>query len=300
MSEHIPRRINHFQAHEIGMIKFIFIRKGGQPVAWVKNWGIWRTLRAYFPVSLVKTVDLAPDRRYLFVSHPHGVISVGVSTNFLANGNLFAQLFPGIDLRVLTLNVLFRVPFYREYLLAVGLCDASRESVRYNLNRGPGSSVLLVVGGAQEALDAHPGTNDLTLANRKGFVKVRSKKRPNPPSLPWPTTLGMRARTVSPGQIALSEGAALVPVYTFGETDVYRQVSNPHGSRLRYAATRACKRADLGHETRAHHDCPAPGPLVAAPFKTGCKRPCRFQRPSFTGVASSTTKSACCRAAGPW
>ena len=35
--------------------------------------------------------------------------------------------------------------------------------------------VLLVVGGAQEALDAHPGTNDLTLANRKGFVKVRDR-----------------------------------------------------------------------------------------------------------------------------
>jgi len=39
-------------------------------------------------------------------------------------------------------------------------------------------------------------------------------------------------------QIALREGAALVPVYSFGETQVYSQVNNPHGSRLR------CVRSD--------------------------------------------------------
>ena len=139
---------------------------------------MWTTLRAYFPVTLVKTADLDPQRRYLFASHPHGVISVGVSTNFLANGSLFTDLYPGIDLRVHTLRVLFYVPLYREYLLAVGLCDASREALRYNLQRGPGAAALVVIGGAQEALDAHPGTNDLTLAKRKGFVRVRDAPQP--------------------------------------------------------------------------------------------------------------------------
>jgi hypothetical protein len=35
-----------------------------------------------------------------------------------------------------------------------------------------GNAVLLVVGGASEALDAHQGTYDLTLKQRKGFVKL--------------------------------------------------------------------------------------------------------------------------------
>lgn len=37
---------------------------------------------------------------------------------------------------------------------------------------GPGNGVMIVVGGAAESLNAHPGTNDLTLKKRMGFVKV--------------------------------------------------------------------------------------------------------------------------------
>ncbi len=72
------------------------------------------------------------------------------------------------------------------------------------LRRGNGNSVLLVLGGAKESLDAHPGTFDLTLKDRKGFVKI-----------------------------ALMTGASLVPVFGFGETDLYEQVENPQGSKLR-------------------------------------------------------------------
>lgn len=31
-------------------------------------------LRDYFPVELVKTVDLKADRNYLFASFPHGIM----------------------------------------------------------------------------------------------------------------------------------------------------------------------------------------------------------------------------------
>ena len=77
-------------------------------------------------------------------------------------------------------------------------------SYSHNLSMGPGNSICLVLGGAKEALDAHPGTADLTLKNRKGFVKI-----------------------------ALRTGASLVPVFGFGENDIYEQVDNPRGSRLR-------------------------------------------------------------------
>jgi 2-acylglycerol O-acyltransferase 2 len=53
-----------------------------------------------------------------------------------------------------------------------------------------------VVGGAEESLLASPQTNDLLLGKRKGFVKL-----------------------------ALRQGASLVPVFGFGETNVYQNLA---------------------------------------------------------------------------
>lgn len=38
-----------------------------------------------------------------------------------------------------------------------------------------GNALILIVGGAEEALDAVPGKMELTLKNRKGFVKLALK-----------------------------------------------------------------------------------------------------------------------------
>lgn len=56
---------------------------------------------------------------------------------------------------------------------------------------GPGSALTIVVGGAAESLSARPGTADLTLKRRMGFIKL-----------------------------AMRQGADLVPVFSFGENDV--------------------------------------------------------------------------------
>jgi len=61
-----------------------------------------------------------------------------------------------------------------------------------------------VVGGAQESLYSRPGTADLCLLKRKGFVKI-----------------------------ALRAGASLVPIFAFGETDLWDQIPNPEGSIVR-------------------------------------------------------------------
>ena len=105
----------------------------------------------------------------------------------------------------MTLKVNFRIPFYGIYLSWLGVCDASKESCNYILEKSNGNSILLVLGGAKESLDAHP-TNEyrLTLKNRKGFVKI-----------------------------GLTNGASLVPVFSFGENDLYDQLANPPGSRTR-------------------------------------------------------------------
>jgi hypothetical protein len=51
--------------------------------------------------------------------------------------------------------------------------------------------LTIVVGGAAESLSARPGTADLTLKRRMGFIKL-----------------------------AMRQGADLVPVFSFGENDV--------------------------------------------------------------------------------
>lgn len=73
----------------------------------------------------------------------------------------------------------------------MGICSVSKRSCRNILRLGAGNAITIVVGGATESLAAHPGTNDLTLGKRFGFIKV-----------------------------AIREGSSLVPVFSFGENDV--------------------------------------------------------------------------------
>eukprot|EP01101_Sappina_pedata_P002538 TRINITY_DN12771_c0_g1_i1.p1 TRINITY_DN12771_c0_g1~~TRINITY_DN12771_c0_g1_i1.p1 ORF type:complete len:341 (-),score=42.29 TRINITY_DN12771_c0_g1_i1:113-1135(-) len=188
---------------------------GGRKLAFVRSSRFFRWFRDYFPITLVKTSDLPltttdPDtgietpRTYVLGYHPHGIIGVGAMCNFATEATGFGAMFPGLNLRLLTMHSNFKVPFHRELLLSLGVCSVNEESCNHILSLGAGNAIMIVVGGAKEALDAHPGAYTLTLANRKGFVRV-----------------------------ALQNGSSLVPVISFGETDLYEQVENPEGSRLR-------------------------------------------------------------------
>lgn len=154
----------------------------------------WKHLAGYFPISLTRTAKLDPEKNYIFGYHPHGIISVGALCNFGTYATGFDELFPGIDLRLLTLSVNFKFPLYREYFLAMGINDASKESIEYHMSK-KGRSVLLVVGGAAESLETNVSENNLILQDRKGFVKM-----------------------------ALKTGANLVPIFSFGENDIFETV----------------------------------------------------------------------------
>eukprot|EP00884_Botryococcus_braunii_P010435 jgi/Botrbrau1/19393/Bobra.0338s0023.1 len=73
-----------------------------------------------------------------------------------------------------------------------GIMDASRQNCMNILHSGPGQSILLAVGGANESLVSQPKTFDLVLKRRKGFVRI-----------------------------ALRTGASIVPCIAFGETNLY-------------------------------------------------------------------------------
>ncbi|KAK3335512.1 diacylglycerol acyltransferase-domain-containing protein [Cercophora scortea] len=182
---------------------------------------IWKFFGDYFPAKLHKTHDLPPTRKYIFGYHPHGIISHGAFAAFGTEALSFSDKFPGITNTLLTLDSNFRIPLYRDYILAAGIRSVSKDSITNILTRGGpndegmGRAVTIVVGGARESLEAYPGTMRLVLGERKGFVKM-----------------------------AIRTGADLVPVLAFGENDLYDQVSpktHPSLHRLQMFALRTLK-----------------------------------------------------------
>lgn len=147
--------------------------KGGRYFPFFRRMTIWKHYVDFFPLNLIKTHDLDPSKNYLIGCHPHGVMAFGTSGNFASEGTGFSKLFPGVIAHLMTLNIQFKIPVYREWLMAMGICPASKESISHILtNMGPGHSCVIVVGGAAEALEARPGNYKLVLKNRKGFIKL--------------------------------------------------------------------------------------------------------------------------------
>ncbi|XP_042201488.1 2-acylglycerol O-acyltransferase 2 [Callorhinchus milii] len=178
---------------------------GGRRSQWIRNWTVWKYFQSYFPITLLKTAELSPRHNYLFGFHPHGVLVAGAFGNFCTEATGFSRLFPGLTPHLLMLPFWFRVPFYREYIMCGGLVSSDKQSATHILSRpGGGQVAVLAVGGPPEALDARPGALTLQLLHRKGFVKL-----------------------------ALKHGAHLVPVFSFGENELFDQVPNPQGSWLR-------------------------------------------------------------------
>uniref|UniRef100_A0A670XWM7 Acyltransferase n=1 Tax=Pseudonaja textilis TaxID=8673 RepID=A0A670XWM7_PSETE len=184
--------------------------QGGRRFSCVRNCTLWRYMKDYFPITLVKTVDLDPCKNYLFGFHPHGILVAGAFVNFCTEATGFSKLFPGLTPHMMMLNLWFRAPFFRDYLMSGGLIPSDKESGSYLLRKKEGGNIVIIaVGGAQEALDARPGAYTLLLKNRKGFVRT-----------------------------------ALVPVFSFGENELFDQVENPKGSWLRW--TQECLQKIMG------------------------------------------------------
>lgn len=86
-----------------------------------KFWLTFDCVREYFPVRLIKTAELDPQRNYLMPTFPHGIFPQGIFWNFFTNTNNVIEIFPGIDFRCILMELMLRFPFAREYFLAMGL-----------------------------------------------------------------------------------------------------------------------------------------------------------------------------------
>uniref|UniRef100_A0A0N4Z0L4 Acyltransferase n=1 Tax=Parastrongyloides trichosuri TaxID=131310 RepID=A0A0N4Z0L4_PARTI len=185
-------------------------KTGGSRKSWMRNCILWKWMANYFPIKLHKTAELRSDRNYIIGCHPHGILSFGHFLNFATESTGFSEMFPGIVPSLVTLPSQFLIPFRREIVKWTGSISSDVESIQHTLEHpGGGRAACIVIGGAEEALDAKPDTNDLILSRRKGFCRL-----------------------------ALKNGASLVPLYNFGENKLYNQVTNEKGGRLRAFQTK--------------------------------------------------------------
>ncbi|XP_070699440.1 2-acylglycerol O-acyltransferase 3b isoform X1 [Pempheris klunzingeri] len=176
--------------------------RGGRRTKFLRKWRVWEHLRDFFPIKLVKTAELNPNKNYVLGCHPHGIMSAGAFTCFSTESCGFIEAFPGVRATLAILAGLFRIPLFREYIMAAGLCPVSKPSLAHLLSKsGKGNAVVIVIGGAAESLASSPGVNTVVMRQRKGFVRV-----------------------------ALEFGADLVPVYSFGENELFQQVIFSEGS----------------------------------------------------------------------
>jgi 2-acylglycerol O-acyltransferase 2 len=199
-----PQLLPFALAYLIYMILDPAPEMGGRKQMWLRRLSLWTFMRDYFPIRLVKTAELDPSKNYVFGYHPHGIIGMGAWVNFATEANHFSEVFTGIDIHLLTLVTNFNMPLIRDLLISLGICSVSRRSCDNILTKAPGSSLMIVVGGAHEAVNAKPNTNDLVIKKRLGFIKL-----------------------------ALRTGSPLVPVFSFGENDLWDQLDNSKGTLLR-------------------------------------------------------------------
>lgn len=216
---------------------------GSRTNHWFKQLSFWKSLAQSHKLKLVKTAELPSDKRYIFALHPHAILPYGGALNLLTSANDFKTSFPGIDIRGAVASFCFYIPVYRDVFLSLGMCDVSRFSVKDLLEQHK-FSVMLVPGGAREALLSASDGIAVFLRDRKGFVRL-----------------------------ALETGSPLVPVLSFGEAQRFKTMKGSHSVldwlqnqiRLTYGITLPLLLPSL---PSLHHPIVT---VVGAPIETGEK-----------------------------
>jgi len=158
---------------------------------------LWRRCLPVFfdvrPFHIEDPEKLSACKQYILAVHPHGVLSLDHLLTVAGFDAGFERIAPQARRSALSAGVLFKIPFVREVALATGCVDAGRRTASQCLNAGLCLSV--VPGGEREQLLAQRGNLErLVLRRRQGFVRL-----------------------------ALQHGVPLVPLYCFGEAQLYRQ-----------------------------------------------------------------------------
>lgn len=222
--------------------------RGGLASETFRSLPVFSLARDYFPLHVhCEDVKLDPSRSYLIGYHPHGILSVGALLTWGTAQTEFSKRFSYMKARLCTLDAQFRLPFWNVVLLSMGLVGCSRAAISYVLKR-PGHVCALVLGGAKESLDAFspPELPLQPLAGRGQSVGTPPKpaKQSDEQSNDLSSASSKQDIVENPVllhlshrrgfvQLALQNGASLIPAFGFGELSLWEQVPNPRGSKLR-------------------------------------------------------------------
>lgn len=164
----------------------------GAPWKAMENWSLIAAILEWLPIRILRTTELDSKKLYVFACHPHGTLAFSRAAVGFSTVTLWDAAFPGVTFRVLTASAPFFVPLIRELWLWSYCIDASKRTA-VKAMRELRSSIFVYPGGELEQIETVYKKHIAMVSMRKGFVKL-----------------------------AIEEGAELVPVYTFGETDLYK------------------------------------------------------------------------------
>lgn len=109
-------------------------QQGGRASSTLRRWRLWKYVADFFPIELVKTVDLDPNKNYVMGVSPHAIMCFSSLINFGTEATGFSDKFPGLTPHLITLNAQFFSPIMREFVMSSGSLSASRESLKYALS----------------------------------------------------------------------------------------------------------------------------------------------------------------------
>ena len=160
----------------------------------VRRWFCWRWAAHYFPITVVKTADLLPNgHNYLAVCHPHGAMAFSHGLTILSEAmNISSQLFPGLRCYLFTIWFHYWIPFIRELFYGLGGRAATDETMTDLFANSTNTLAALIVGGARDIIVERSDEVRTVVRRRHGFCRI-----------------------------ALKSGTHLVPVFSFGEDQIY-------------------------------------------------------------------------------
>jgi 2-acylglycerol O-acyltransferase 2 len=196
-----------YRSYTAGTIFAIFITLTYIPLRfeqseWFINLYIWEIWKEYFDFSYdCKTFvnKLSDEKRYIFFEFPHAVFPMGQTLS----ASILRDITPGKKVCGSGANVVFAFPVLRQIIAALGIRKATKEEFQRTFEQKHYAAVF--PGGIAEMflVDRHNHeTESIYFRNRLNTVKL-----------------------------AIQQGANIIPVFFFGNTNMFDVIGNKQGDK---------------------------------------------------------------------